>query len=264
MGKCKHQRCSKAMRRGYNGYCTNHGTDSTNTQKNKGNKTKNKTPKEVIETITIQQNLAETAREFFQAKKSSAARYFDYADSPEAIVFLENLNKTVMDQVHKKMPECKQELLSPPGTFVCAPGNPGPRGKASGVIHRDVENAKKTSKKRSNSNTYSHFPLTCLLCVTEVTQDNGAIAIWPGSSVRQLDPKQRTRAVQDLPCRILEGPAGTVFVFSSNILHKSLTNSTLQDRITLQWFVIHPNWHPIPQADYESFLCQRNTIENKK
>lgn len=156
------------------------------------------------------------------------------------------INTQVVKALGRKVPGCRQSALSPPGTFVCAPGRPGPKGKASGVLHRDCEFLKGQGGLVS--------PLTCLLCVTDVTLDNGAVQLWHGSCTSKLLPKNPSRVVTGLKHTTIQGKAGTVFIFSAAMLHKSMANVTDQDRLTLQWYLIPPSAPPIVQADYNQFL----------
>jgi hypothetical protein len=78
-----------------------------------------------------------------------------------------------------------------------------------------------------------------LLCLDEMTADNGCILFWPGSKKCESVPKNRSRGVQRLKLKseVLLGKKGTVFVFDARLLHKPLPNKTQKARTLLGWQV---------------------------
>ena len=91
-----------------------------------------------------------------------------------------------------------------------------------GAVHRDVE---------AQIEGY----LTLLICLTDVTDSNGSITLWPGT--QNVPPGHLDRAVQKLPSVVLTGPAGTAWLFDSRMLHQSNPNTTEQTRSTVQMFL---------------------------
>jgi hypothetical protein len=88
-----------------------------------------------------------------------------------------------------------------------------------GILHRDF-----LDERISGVHTFMIF-------IDEVNQANGSVEIWTNSQWIPLDEKnsQRATAKSGLQAQLLQGPAGTVVVFDSRILHRR--------RLTLLWNV---------------------------
>jgi ectoine hydroxylase-related dioxygenase (phytanoyl-CoA dioxygenase family) len=80
---------------------------------------------------------------------------------------------------------------------------------------------------------------TFMIFIDEVNQANGSVEIWTDSQWIPFDKKkpQRAMAKSGLQAQLLQGPPGTVVVFDSRILHRSLPNTTQNRRLTLLWNV---------------------------
>jgi ectoine hydroxylase-related dioxygenase (phytanoyl-CoA dioxygenase family) len=78
-----------------------------------------------------------------------------------------------------------------------------------------------------------------MIFIDEVNQANGSVEIWTNSQWIPLDEKNPQRAIakSGLQAQLLQGPPGTVVVFDSRILHRSLPNTTQNRRFTLVWNV---------------------------
>jgi ectoine hydroxylase-related dioxygenase (phytanoyl-CoA dioxygenase family) len=74
---------------------------------------------------------------------------------------------------------------------------------------------------------------TCVYFVDEVTAENGAIEFWPYTAHVPFD--RRNPVARNEPSQIITGPAGTLLVFDSRIVHQSLPNGTEEKRDTLTW-----------------------------
>jgi hypothetical protein len=94
-----------------------------------------------------------------------------------------------------------------------------------GLIHRDMDSPEVTGI------------YTFMLCIDEITQDNGALEIWCQSkkSVHQI--KHPRRAIEGMVVKTLTGPKNTVFVWDSRLLHQALPNRTCKARTVLIWLV---------------------------
>jgi hypothetical protein len=91
-----------------------------------------------------------------------------------------------------------------------------------GAVHRDVD-------------TVEDGYFTVLICLTDVTTENGSVSLWPGSQLTPCDYHHRGRAVVDRRAVVLTGTSGTAWVFDSRLLHQSNPNSTEETRLTLQF-----------------------------
>jgi ectoine hydroxylase-related dioxygenase (phytanoyl-CoA dioxygenase family) len=80
---------------------------------------------------------------------------------------------------------------------------------------------------------------TSMIFIDEVNQANGSVEIWTNSQWIPLDENnpQRGIAKSGLQAQLLQGPPGTVVIFDSRILHRSLPNTTQNRRLTLVWNV---------------------------
>jgi ectoine hydroxylase-related dioxygenase (phytanoyl-CoA dioxygenase family) len=74
----------------------------------------------------------------------------------------------------------------------------------------------------------------------EVTTKNGTVAFWRHSKlIWPVDPRHPERALVQagLKSESLLGKEGTVHVWDSRLLHRSLANRTEKRRLALQWIV---------------------------
>jgi hypothetical protein len=108
-------------------------------------------------------------------------------------------------------------ILAPPWSQQ----NPQSQGMTA-KLHRDVDTVE--------AGYYS-----VLVCLTEVTETNGSVYLWPGTQRAPLDDHHRGRAVSGLGSVELTGAAGTAWVFDSRLLHQSQPNTTETARMTFQF-----------------------------
>lgn len=105
--------------------------------------------------------------------------------------------------------------------YIIAP----PNSKAKrGPIHRDCD-------------TIDEGYYSVILCVDDVTEENGCIHYWPETELVPLNVKVRKRAVAGRPSEKMTGVAGTLFFFDARTLHQSDRNNTDGNRATIQWWV---------------------------
>ena len=138
-------------------------------------------------------------------------------------------NPTVESYLHSIVGEAKKKIafpllkprISAPALIVAPPVSSRSSPWSCGPIHRDFDDIESTG-------VYSF-----LLCVDDVTEDNGAVLFWPESKKWPLDSKKSI----PLSTVTLAGPKGTVFVWDSRMLHRSLPNKTNHVRKALSWFV---------------------------
>lgn len=75
---------------------------------------------------------------------------------------------------------------------------------------------------------------TVIVALTDFTVDNGATRIVPGSH-RRPDLQRRSGSLDRHPDELLlQGPAGTAFVFSGHLLHSGTRNRSREPRPALQ------------------------------
>jgi hypothetical protein len=96
-----------------------------------------------------------------------------------------------------------------------------------GPIHRDYSATE-------FSGVYSF-----LICIDAVTEENGAVILWPDTKKCPIVPTHPHRYLAKLShvSHMLVGQKGTVFVWDARLLHQSLPNKSTKPRTTLQWFV---------------------------
>jgi hypothetical protein len=91
-----------------------------------------------------------------------------------------------------------------------------------GTVHRDVQ-------------TEVSGYLTLLICLTDVTTDNGSITLWPNTQL--APPGHLYRKVRRYESVVLTGTAGTAWMFDSRLLHQSNPNTTEDTRSIIQLFL---------------------------
>jgi ectoine hydroxylase-related dioxygenase (phytanoyl-CoA dioxygenase family) len=112
--------------------------------------------------------------------------------------------------------------------LIIAPTNAGQSNSwTKGAIHRDYSPMRV-------SGVYSF-----MLFIDEVTTENGAIEFWKFSQYIELDERHPMRPLErcGLELELLVGPEGTVVIFDSRLLHRSVPNATNKLRLTLHWYV---------------------------
>ena len=81
--------------------------------------------------------------------------------------------------------------------------------KQNGPVHRDLWTHLGETVTVPRGTLY-----TVLLCLTEMTMENGAVQIWPQSATTPTpDPKHGCRALDRMEMQHLTAPAGSCFVF---------------------------------------------------
>jgi hypothetical protein len=114
-----------------------------------------------------------------------------------------------------------------------------------GLLHRDFLDER-------TSGVY-----TFMIFIDEVNQANGSVEIWTNSQWIPLDEKNPQRAItkSGLQAQLLQGPPGTVVVFDSRILHRSLPNTTQNRRLTLIWNVLSKDGIETIETDVHPILA---------
>jgi ectoine hydroxylase-related dioxygenase (phytanoyl-CoA dioxygenase family) len=127
-------------------------------------------------------------------------------------------------EVHFPLNSCR---IQTPNIVVAPAKSAFSNSWTKGILHRDF-----LDERTSGVCTFMIF-------IDEVNQANGSVEIWTNSQWIPLDEKnpQRATAKSGLQAQLLQGPAGTVVVFDSRILHRSLPNTTQNRRLTLLWNV---------------------------
>ena len=137
-----------------------------------------------------------------------------HAERPAGLQFVRELLPLATKQcreAHRKLMSdlnIKDTTLRSP-KLVVAPETElrGEHRHTCGIIHRDVD-------------TTSPGYLSVLLFIDDVTQHNGCVRFWPDTQLTKLDKRNRTRSVKTKSWRDVYGPAGTVVVFDSRLLHR--------------------------------------------
>jgi len=122
----------------------------------------------------------------------------------------------------------KAPLIHAPVLVVAPEASGHSNAWTKGALHRDFDHTQ-------TSGVYSF-----LIFLTEVTPLNGTVALWRHSKlIGPIDPKspERSLRIAGLKSELLVGKEGTVFVFDSRLLHRSLANGTQNRRLTLQFYV---------------------------
>ena len=78
---------------------------------------------------------------------------------------------------------------------------------------------------------------TFMLCLDNVTPDNGSIKIWKESKMSHHDPKNPGQGIEGLVATTLLGTKNTVFIWDARLLHQSLPNKTSHARRVIVWMV---------------------------
>jgi hypothetical protein len=82
--------------------------------------------------------------------------------------------------------------------------------------------------------------VTCIVALCDFTTTNGPTAVLPGSHCWRPRQRERTKGRRGVPGeQRLVGPAGSVFVFTSQLLHRGTRNDADRPRPALQVF-----WRP--------------------
>jgi hypothetical protein len=158
------------------------------------------------------------------------SRAFSYVEDGESLKpFLEQIVEEARQCI--SFPLSKSEVYAnAAGISIAPPNSTRSNAWTCGAVHRDFNEV-------HQSGVY-----TFLLCVDEMTEENGAIRFWNGSKGCPVDKKNPTRGLQQmglLPTTLV-GAQGTVFVFDARLVHKPLPNKTDKQRILLGWQVAKP------------------------
>jgi ectoine hydroxylase-related dioxygenase (phytanoyl-CoA dioxygenase family) len=125
-------------------------------------------------------------------------------------------------------PGRKHQPLDSASTLVAPRTSSHSNAWTKGPIHRDFDDIETTG-------VYSF-----LLFLDEVTSENGTVAFWRHSKlIGPIHPRHPERALDQagLTSELLVGEEGTVYVWDSRLLHRSLANRTQKRRLALQWLV---------------------------
>jgi hypothetical protein len=159
------------------------------------------------------------------------SRAFSYVnDAPTLKPFLEEIVNEARARV--AFPLLKSKVYAEKAGISIAPPN-STRSNAwtCGAVHRDFNDV-------DQSGVY-----VFLLCVDEMTEENGAIRFWRGSKNCRVDkrnPKRALKKLKQVP-NTLVGKKGTVFVFDARLVHEPLPNKTDTRRVLLGWQVSKPS-----------------------
>jgi hypothetical protein len=159
------------------------------------------------------------------------SRAFSYVnDAPTLKPFLEEIVNEARARV--AFPLSKSKVYAEKAGISIAPPN-STRSNAwtCGAVHRDFNDV-------DQSGVY-----VFLLCVDEMTEENGAIRFWRGSKNCRVDkrnPKRALKKLKQVP-NTLVGKKGTVFVFDARLVHEPLPNKTDTRRVLLGWQVSKPS-----------------------
>jgi len=121
---------------------------------------------------------------------------------------------------------CKKPKILAPIIIVAPPAGRRSTSWTKGPIHRDYVG--------QAPGVYSF-----MLTLDNLVLSNGTVEIWPKSARTEANPKHPGRAMEKsgIESECLTGNKGTIFIWDSRLLHRSLPNSDSNARITLHWFV---------------------------
>jgi hypothetical protein len=122
----------------------------------------------------------------------------------------------------------KDPVIHAPVIVVAPPSSSHSNGWSKGTLHRDFDPTE-------TSGVYSF-----LLFLDDVMPENGTVVFWRHSKlISPIDPRHPERALVQagLKSELLLGKEGTVHVWDSRLLHRSLANRTENRRLALQWLV---------------------------
>jgi ectoine hydroxylase-related dioxygenase (phytanoyl-CoA dioxygenase family) len=122
----------------------------------------------------------------------------------------------------------KDPVIHAPVIVAAPPSSSHSNGWSEGALHRDFDCIE-------TMGVHSF-----LLFLDEVTPENSTVAFWRHSKlIGPVDPRHPERApVQaGLKSESPVGKEGTVHVWDSRLLHRSLANRTQKRRLALQWIV---------------------------
>jgi hypothetical protein len=159
------------------------------------------------------------------------SRAFSYVkDAPTLKPFLEEIVNEARARV--AFPLSKSTVYAEKaGISIAPPNTTRSNAWTCGAVHRDFNDV-------DQSGVY-----VFLLCVDEMTVDNGAIRFWRGSKNCRVDkrnPKRALKKLKQVP-NTLVGKKGTVFVFDARLVHEPLPNKTDTRRVLLGWQVSKPS-----------------------
>jgi len=125
-----------------------------------------------------------------------------------------------------RLPACKDPVAFSPILVVAPPKSSRSTGWTNTPIHRDYEEI-------GQSGVYSFH-----LFIDDVTEDNGAIRLWLGTTKLPLDPHSRNKSVSRMGVpEVLTGKKGCVWMCDSRLVHQSMPNKTGSARLSLNFLV---------------------------
>jgi hypothetical protein len=157
--------------------------------------------------------------------KRGRRKLFNFAEDQKMVLEPLLLSIVSLAKTELHFPLNSYKIQTP--NLVVAPASSGfSNAWTKGILHRDFLDTE-------TSGVY-----TFMLFIDEVTEANGTVEFWPHSQRIALDDKNPERAiVKSGPSETLVGPSGTVMVWDSRILHRSLPNATQNRRLSLLWNV---------------------------
>ena len=160
--------------------------------------------------------------------KRGVRKLFDFTDAERRVLDPLLLSIVSAAKMEIKFP-LKSWKIETPYIVIAAPDSAFSNGWTKGKIHRDFTDG--------NQNTTGVY--TFMLFVDPVTSTNGSIQFWPRSQLLGVDEKAPQRGIKKhrLSSEKVVGPPATVVVWDSRILHRSLPNSTKNQRMSLLWTV---------------------------
>jgi hypothetical protein len=145
-----------------------------------------------------------------------------------------------------------QTIVDEARTFVKFPLNSKTRIAQTSLVVAPPLNSRSTSYTRCKIHRDFHTldvsgVYTFELFLDEITTENGSVEMWPKSKNCPHDKKNPKRGIQQLKLEseTLVGERGTVFVWDSRILHRSLPNKSDTLRKTIVWMVSSESKPPI-------------------
>ena len=145
----------------------------------------------------------------------------------ERIEAMEPMLQLIIDEARKKVsfPLKNETRIQEILVSVAPEVNSRSNWWTKGLVHRDMDSV-------DNTGVYSF-----MLCLDEVTGDNGALAIWPETKKTKQDKKHPKRAMKGMVTTTMKGPKNSVFTWDSRLLHEPMPNRSRDARRILVWIV---------------------------
>lgn len=145
-------------------------------------------------------------------------------DRKDLIPFLSTIVQHARDSVNFP---CRSKIISQVMISVAPPAGSRSSFWRGGKVHRDFDDL-------AVSGCY-----TFELLLDELNEENGGIQFWPKSMKKAHDKKHPSRGFEGMEIKLPVGKSGTVLVWDSRMLHKSLPNKTEEPRTAIVWLVSH-------------------------